>query len=293
VINSGTLHPSFTTKIGNTAFDMIYIEGGTFTMGAAEDDPDASSIWGEIGQHSVHLSRFHLGKYPVTQALFKAVMGGYNPSQFIGDDRPAEKVSWLDAAVFCNQLNELLLLEPCYFSDSSFSQLYGKTAKGYELSNQGEVFIRPGMHGYRLPTEAEWEYAARGGSNWKDGFQYAGTNKLKEVGWFDLNSHQETKPAGLKQHNQLGLYDMSGNVWEWCQDWFDGNYYQECLAKGTVTNPTGPINGSNRVFRGGSWFNYPQDCRTSYRNYWYPDARDGNLGFRLCLASSEVGVRIP
>ena len=271
-----------------TAFDMIHLEAGTFIMGAAKNDPEADYDWGEKGQHPVELSAFHLGKYLVTQALFKAVMEGFNPSGFIGDDRPVERVSWLDAAVFCNKINEIMGLEPCYYADRNFKQLYGKTPKGYELPNTGEVFIRPNTKGYRLPTEAEWEYAARGGPHWQDGFTYAGSNKLKEVGWFDKNSHKETKPVGLKMPNPLGLCDMSGNVWEWCQDWWARDYYAECAAMDTVKNPLGADEGSLRVARGGSWSDDPQYCRVASRLSWLPEIRDAGLGFRLCLAPSSV-----
>jgi formylglycine-generating enzyme required for sulfatase activity len=281
---------TFTQHLPGTAvtFDMIHIPGGTFTMGVSKDDPDAVDLFGEIGLHEVSLSSFYLCEHAVTQAVFKAVMQGHNPAYFTGDDRPVEQVSWLNAAVFCNQLNEILGMEPCYFADNNFHTPYGETAIGYEFPNEGEVYIRSNAQGYRLPTEAEWEYAARAGEACK----YAGSNKLKEVGWFDTNSHRETKPVGLKQPNAFGLYDMSGNVWEWCQDWWTKEYYQECAAKGIVFNPVGPETGSHRVSRGGGWLvDHPQYCRAAYRNRWGPGFRYYNLGFRLCLVSREVGVR--
>lgn len=280
---------NFTQTLPNgTSFDLIHLEAGTFTMGAADDDPDAVDWSGEKGPHSVALDAFYLAKHPVTQALFKAVMDGFNPSEFIGDDRPVESVSWFDAAVFCNQLNEMTGLQPCYFADPDHRQLYGKTPKGYDLPNEGDVFIRPNTKGYHLPTEAEWEYAARGGPHWQDNFTYAGSNKLKEVGWYEKNSHQETKPVGLKQPNSLGLFDMSGNVWEWCQDWWDKGYYQQCVAKGTVKNPFGAAKGSDRVRRGGGWYHAPRGCRVACRNRWLPESRINSFGFRLCLAPSSV-----
>ncbi len=283
---------NFTQKLPNSdmAFTMIHVPGGTFTMGSAEDDLDAQDGNGEKAQHTVELDPFHIGQYPVTQALYKVVMYNQNPAGFIGNDRPVEQVSWFDAAVFCNKLNEMLDLQPCYYADAAFRYLFGKTANGYELPNDGAVFIRPNRKGYRLPTEAEWEYAARGSKQGvTQNFKYAGSNKLKEVGWFNTNSHKETKPVGMKSPNILDLYDMSGNVWEWCQDWFDKNYYNDCAKKGTIKNPLGSDNGSYRVRRGGSWGGDPRLCRVDYRFNFPPDYRAERLGFRLCLAYSEVG----
>jgi formylglycine-generating enzyme len=279
---------NFTQQLPNrdrdTAFTMIHVPSGTFTMGAAADDPDAKDWNGEKDQHTVALDAFHIGQYPVTQALYKAVMDNQNPARFIAEDRPVEQVSWFDAAVFCNKLNEMLDLQPCYYADAAFQYLYGKTAYGYELPNDGAVFIRPNSKGYRLPTAAEWEYAARGG---KDGeiqnFKYAGSNKLKEVGWFYKNSHYETEPVSMKAPNILGLYDMSGNVREWCQDRWNKEYYKDCAKKGTVKNPLGSDKGGNRVLRGGSWLDDAVLCRVSFRSSNTPAYRRGNIGFRLSL----------
>lgn len=250
-------------------------------MGATEDDPDVEADWGEIGLHEVSLSPYYLCQHPVTQAVFKAVMHGRNTSSFTGEDRPVENVSWFDAAVFCNQLNEILGLEPCYFADKSFHTPYGKTPTGYELPNEGEVYIRPNAQGYRLPTEAEWEYAARAGKPYK----YAGSDKLKEVGWFRQNSHLETKPVGLIYSNAFGLYDMSGNVEEWCQNWWAIGRYQGDTRKETVHNPIGPTVATNRIRRGGSWASPSSRCLVAYDSFGDPDYRSGDIGFRLCLVS--------
>ncbi len=169
-----------------------------------------------------------------------------NPARFKGDDRPVERVSWEDAQGFIQELNK-------------------QTGKAF-----------------RLPTEAEWEYAARGGK-YSQGYLYAGSDRLKQVGWYDENSGSQTREVGLLLGNELGLCDMSGNVLEWCGDWFGENYYAECQEKGMVKDPQGPLSGSNRVLRGGSWFGDARGCRCSYRDGDAPGLRNGNIGFRLVL----------
>ncbi|MDX2248820.1 MAG: formylglycine-generating enzyme family protein [Bacteroidia bacterium] len=227
-------------------FDMIYIEGGKFMMGS--DHPDDNIFRPATPVHEVKLSDYYLSKYPVTQGLWKAVMGEENnPSFFQGDLRPVEQVSWDETKKFIEKLNSVTGLS------------------------------------FRLPTEAEWEYAARGGNKSKHTV-YSGSNRLEEVGWYDENSHRETKPVGQKLPNELGIYDMSGNVWEWCEDWYSREYYQECADKGVVKNPTGPDTGSTRVYRGGSWGNTPQYCRVADRLSISPEARVNYLGFRLAFA---------
>ncbi|MCB9267773.1 MAG: formylglycine-generating enzyme family protein [Lewinellaceae bacterium] len=223
---------------------MILVEGGTFMMGSE----DKEAYDDEKPIHEVALDSFYIGKYPVTQALWKAVMSDdNNPSYFKGADRPVEQVSWEDAQEFLQKLNGLM----------------GRS--------------------YRLPTEAEWEYSARGGQN-SEGYKYAGSNKLKEVGWYSDNSHGETNIVGLKYPNELGVYDMSGNVREWCQDWYSGNYYEECHRQGKVYNPQGPDQGTSRVLRGGSWFSSPLRCRCASRFSNAPRLRHRGHGFRLCLS---------
>jgi len=192
------------------------------------------------GGHAVTLSDFEIGKYPVTQKWWMDIMG-QNPSYYEGEDLPVENVSWKDVKDFLEKLN------------ARFT----------------------GMD-YRLPTEAEWEYAARGGEKGaKDKYDYAGGNELDELGWYSINSGGETHPVGRKKPNQLGLYDMSGNVWEWCQDWY-GDY-----PTGSQTNPAGPTSGSDRVIRGGSWSDDPTSCRVAVRGGNSPGLRLDILGFRL------------
>ena len=222
-------------------FDMVYVKGGTFTMGAtAEQGSDAYS--NEKPTHSVTLSDYYIGKYEVTQAQWRAVMGS-NPSKWKGDNLPVENVSWNDIQKFIKKLN----------------------------AQTGKKF--------RLPTEAEWEYAARGGNQSK-GYKYSGSNSISEVAWYDGNSGDKTHPVGQKSPNELGIYDMSGNVWEWCQDWYSSSAY----SSSSQTNPTGPNSGSHRVLRGGSWDNAASRSRVSDRGNNSPDDRFNRGGFRLvCL----------
>ena len=225
---------------------MVYVEGGTFTMGATSEQGGDASNW-EKPAHSVTLSSYHIGQTEVTQALWQAVMGS-NPSDFKGSNRPVENVSWDDCQEFISRLN-------------------AKTGKRF-----------------RLPTEAEWEFAARGG-NLSKGYKYSGSDNIYDVAWFDKNSQDKgssspdygTHAVGTKLPNELGLYDMSGNVWEWCSDWYDD---YSSIAQ---SNPTGPSSGSDRVRRGGSWGRNARYCRVSRRNGLSPDLRSGNLGLRLAL----------
>ena len=230
---------SFT--VNGVTFTMIAVEGGTFQMGAtSEQGSDAYSY--ESPVHSVTLSDYHIGETEVTQELWEAVMGS-NPSGFSGyPQRPVEYVSWNDCQEFITKLNNL-------------------TGKNF-----------------RLPTEAEWEYAARGGNKSK-GYKYSGSNTINDVAWDYDNSGDKTHDVKTKQANELGIYDMSGNVLEWCQDWYRNNYYSNSPS----TNPTGPTSGSYRVLRGGSWNYNARFCRVSYRHFYYPDYRSKSSGFRLIL----------
>lgn len=237
---SSSSHGSNKTFTANgVSFTMVYVQGGTFTMGAtSEQGSDVGSD--EKPAHSVTLSSYYIGETEVTQALWQAVMGN-NPSSFTGDNRlPVEEVSWEDCQTFISRLNSLT-----------------------------------SQH-FRLPTEAQWEYAARGG-NKSHGYKYSGSHGLDYVGWYTDNSGSKTHPVKTKQPNELGIYDMSGNVWEWCQDWY-GSY-----SGSSQTNPIGASSGSNRVFRGGSWDNSARYCRSSNRDFITPSIRFSFLGLRLAL----------
>ena len=221
------------------SIDMVRVEAGTFTMGAT---PEMVNSYGyEKPAHQVTLTNdYYIGKYEVTQALWKVVMGN-NPSCFKGDNLPVENVCWDDCQKFISKLNSI-------------------TGKNF-----------------RLPTEAEWEYAACGGKKSR-GYQYSGSNNLSDVAWYTDNSGSKTHTVGSKQANELGIYDMSGNVYEWCQDWF-GSY-----SSSSQVNPTGANSGSYRVIRGGSWSFTAGVCRSSCRDIYAPDDRGYNLGLRLVLS---------
>ncbi len=239
-----------TFNVNGVSFNMVKVDGGSFMMGATPEQGDDVDD-NEKPAHNVTLDEYMIGQTEVTQELWKAVMGE-NPSNFKGNlQRPVEQVSWHDCQEFIRKLNSLT-----------------------------------GQH-FRLPTEAEWEYAARGGnkSQW---YKYSGSNNLGNVAWYYENAgygvgendpNYGTHPVSTKSPNELGIYDMSGNVWEWCQDLYDENYY----ARSPQNNPTGPSSRSDRVYRGGSWYYDARYCRVAYRNWINPDFRNHYLGFRLVL----------
>ena len=207
--------------------------------------------------HTVTVNSFYIGKYEVTQAQYQEIMGS-NPSYYKGNNRPVEHVSWYDAVQFCNKLSAREGLEPCY------------TINGTDVTCD---FTK---NGYRLPTEAEWEYAARGG-NQSQGYKYSGSNNPDEVAWYYDNSGSQTHDVVTKQANELGIYDMSGNVWEWCWDWYASDYYSNILQD----NPKGPDGGSGRVDRGGGWDGNARHARVAERGSGIPSFSGSGLGFRL------------
>ena len=224
--------------VNDISFKMIPVEGGTFTMGATSEMTEPFDD--EKPTHQVTLSSYYIGETEVTQALWKAVMGS-NPSNFKGDDLPVEQVSWDDCQTFISKLNALT----------------GKR--------------------FRLPTEAEWEFAARGG-NKSCGYQYSGGDELSEVAWFVGNSGDRTHAVGTKIANELSIYDMSGNVCEWCSD----NYV--AYSSDSQVNPSSSGSGANRSFRGGSWINRNRKCRVSNRFSVDLNNRYDGLGLRLALS---------
>lgn len=223
------------------SIEMMKVEAGSFIMGATSEKEVSDED--EKPAHEVVVSHnYYLGKYEVTQEVWKAVMGNvYNPSKFKGANLPVEMVSWQDCQKFIAKLNRMTGLQ------------------------------------FRFPTEAEWEFAARGGKESK-GYQYCGSDNIADVAWSSANSNSKTHPVGMKKANELGLYDMSGNVMEWCQDWY-GRY-----GSLSQKDPTGSYVGTLRINRGGCWSSYPRFCRSSSRNKLQPDDRYSNLGFRLALS---------
>ena len=224
-------------SVGGVRYELVPVKAGSFMMGASDDEADANSD--ERPAHRVTLKHdFCIGSTEVTQALYEAVMG-YNPSaNRRGGDYPVENVSYQDAMRFCQRL----------------SQLTGDN--------------------YSLPTEAQWEYAARGGDK---SMRYAGSDVVDEVAWCFGNSDNASHPVARKAPNRLGLYDMSGNVYEWCLDWY-GKY-----SSADVDDPTGPATGDSRCIRGGSWYFFAEYCRTANRNGRVPTHRDDHLGFRIVM----------
>ena len=288
---------SMTININGCPFEMAYVANGSFLMGKEVINQNefqlAATTFGlnrtllktdtsfvdEIPAHAVQLYDFYMGRYEVTQKLWTTVMG-YNPSNFKGDDLPVEQVSFFEAQEFIQKLNELTGLS------------------------------------FRLPTEAEWEYAARGGRQ-SEGLPYAGNDHHEKVAWSNLNSNSSTHPVGSLAPNELGLYDMNGNVWEWCSDWYSPTYYILLFAyhhgpdnadkmsdksilkwyqdnySGTVDlretlNPLGPETGEFKVGRGGSWADESLGLQLYFRNFWVPTAKISNIGFRLALNASQT-----
>lgn len=222
--------------------EMIFVEGGTFWMGCTGEQGDDCYNF-EYPAHQVTLSNYYIGKYAVTQKLWHAVMGN-NPSSCKGDDLPVEHISWFDAKEFILKLNEM-------------------TGKEYDFL-----------------SEAEWEYAARGGNKSKN-YKYSGSNSLRDVGWYNWHNKDGTQPVGTKLPNELGIYDMSGNVFEWCYDWF--SFYEEYPQ----TNPVGAYDGDQKVIRGGYWNGSDDYCRVTFRLRSNPNVGSSTTGLRLCINEKE------
>ena len=230
--------------VKGVAFTMVKVESGSFVMGATDEHGELAYNW-EKPVHYVTVADFFIGQTEVTQELWNAVMG-YVPSKFQNDPtNPVETVSWEDCQVFIQKLNQIT----------------------------GNKF--------RLPTEAEWEFAARGGIN-SLGYKYSGSNQIKEVAWQQVpNEEGKTHPVGLRRPNELGVYDMSGNVWEWCNDWFGAYIVDE------LVNPHGPKTGNVRVCRGGCWHSHERYCCVFFRSFRAPHENTSYIGLRLVMEVNE------
>jgi formylglycine-generating enzyme required for sulfatase activity len=232
---------------GGVKLELLLIPAGEFLMGSPDSDNEARD--NEKPRHRVRIAKpFYLGKYLVTQEQWEAVMGN-NPSNFKGPKNPVEQVSWDDCRPFFDKLN----------------------------AKSG-----PGGGKFSLPTEAQWEYACRAGSTTRYCFG-DGESGLGEYAWYGANSGSRTHPVGEKKPNAWGLYDMHGNVWQWCADWYNAGYYKES----PTDDPTGPATGSYRVFRGGSWAHPARRCRSAYRNDLPPGYRGLDLGLRVSRVAGE------
>ncbi|MDR2717876.1 MAG: formylglycine-generating enzyme family protein [Treponema sp.] len=277
--NSGVITAIFPETAGMShGIEMVSVPGGSFQMGKGDGTPVATIS----PVHTVTLTGFSISKYQVTQAQYLAVMGN-NPSSFISDpadgemqeNRPVETVSWYGAIEFCNTLSIQEGLSPYYVID--------KDNKDPNNTDTGDTYkwtitLNSAANGYRLPTEAQWEYAAKGGDpsapGWT-GYAFSGSNTRGDVAWDNNNSNSKTHEVGKKAPNGLGIYDMSGNVYEWCWDWM-ANYVDE-----EQTNPTGPVSGQYRLIRGGSWNYGTNDWYSVFRLYGGPTAARNIVGLRL------------
>ena len=298
VTNAVTVHHVFDP---NPPSGMALIPAGNFTMG---DNLDGSSV--ALPLHSVYVSAFYMDKYEVTKALWDEVRawnGGngyaYESGSGLGKaaNHPVHMVSWYDAVKWCNARSQKEGLVPCYYTDAGLTAIY--------KTNEVTPFVNWNANGYRLPTEAEWEKAARGGSSgrrfpWSDSdtIQHARANyySYSSTGYaYDTsptrNYHPTfndgvlpyTSPVDYFAPNGYGLHDMAGNVWEWCWDWYSGTYYSSSPS----SDPRGPTSGSHRVLRGGSWSNSALNCRTASRNSYTPTKRYNHMGFRCARAAGQ------
>jgi len=242
---------------------FVLIDGGTYKMGSNSGYSDEQPV------HSVTVGSFYISQYEITNAQYVVFLnalgvssnGSYGGSEYVDMDDSGCQISYSSGAfVVQSGKEDHPVIEVTWYGADAYCTWAGG----------------------RLPTEAEWEFAARGGTQ-SQGYTYSGSNTLSDVGWYSDNSNSAAHPVGQKQANELGLYDMSGNVWEWCSDWYGSDYYSSSPA----TNPQGPSSGSRRVERGGGWFNDATNCRVAYRNYNNPEFSINDFGFRVVLPAGQ------
>ncbi|MCR5285342.1 MAG: SUMF1/EgtB/PvdO family nonheme iron enzyme [Treponema sp.] len=246
---------------------MVRIPGGQFVMGKGSNNS------------LITLVSFYMSEIPVTQMQYSIVMGK-NPSKLLGEDRPVESVNWCEALIYCNLLSQIKGLTPCYtIGDSTNLSQFEASSPVWK-----RIACNFTANGFRLPTEAEWEFAAREGKTSNQSL-YSGSSNINDVAWYGENSAISSHTVSTKKSNSLGLYDMCGNVAEWCWD-----YYNPNLPTGSQTNPHGPNIGDLHVKRGGSWLDDPQQCTVFYRSGSAPNGKSSSLGFRVCR--SEISQTI-
>jgi formylglycine-generating enzyme required for sulfatase activity len=260
---------------------MIYVPGGTFTMGRTT----GSGFSHELPTHTVTLNSFYIGKFEVTQAEYSQYMqpgSSWTSGYGLGDNYPAYYVSWYAILKYCNLRSIAEGLTPCYTINGSTNPANWGAVPTDNNDAWDAAICDWNANGYRLPTEAEWEYAARGATNNPD-YLYSGSDDINAVAWYDgNNSTYGSKPVGTKSPNGIGTNEMSGNVYEWCWDWYSSSYY----SNSPQNNPTGPASGSYRVRRGGCWYSGATLCRVALRFYYRPDYSYDVIGFRLCRSAN-------
>lgn len=291
----------FFTIYGQTTLppDMVLVQAGTQTLGCTSEQSPCETD--ECLGREVNVPDFYISKYEVTQAQWESVMMG-NPSILVlcGADCPVEQISWYQAAVFCNRLSEVLGYTPCYYENATFTRVFGKNGPPFNnptwpvtTVNNGPIYWKQDANGFRFPTEVEWEYAARGGNLAAIQTKYSGSNNPDDVAWYFINSGapsytsnsplvggRGTRSVGQKAPNALGLYDMSGNVWEYCYD-----YYGACSTAQTC-NPIGPTTGSNRTARGGGITSSANFIRIANRS-------DSGIGVDPTVSTlKDIGIRL-
>ena len=258
--------------------EMVYVSSGTFTMGRNKGQENDNAF----PPHSVTLDSFFIGKYQVTQGEYEAIMGSNPASDYgVGNNYPVYNVSWYDAIKYCNlrSLNEGLM--PVYSIRGFTNPLDWGIVPTESNVTWNAAICNWNANGYRLPTEAEWEYAARGATN-NPNYLYSGSDAIANVAWYYNNSNSSAHPVGGKRANALGIYDMSGNVCESCWDWYDASYY----SSSSSNNPSGPESGTVRVHRGGSWFFIDEWCQVAHRGINIPSYRSNQVGFRVCRTAN-------
>ena len=247
-------------KRGKVSDGFVVVDGGTFQMGS-------NDVWIAKPEHTVTVSSFCICDHEVTQKEYLDVTGK-NPSYYKGDDKPVGQISWYDAVEYCNVRSIKTGLTPCYTIKRGINNNSDQDTKKWTVT------CNFAANGYRLPTEAEWEYAARGGKKSK-GYKYSGSDNLGDVAWYNENSRFEVHDVKTKYPNELGLYDMNGNVSEWCWDWY------EKYTSSIQNNPSGASSGSTRIVRGGGCMEAIFSCPVSFRNQYSSDFCNSTQGFRV------------